>query len=87
MSRSETLGFSVGHPAWQIERHSITVRGVRRPLRLVRFARGWLASVDTESGPTIACDRSPYLAAQRALEPLGIGSIEAMTLVGRIGGG
>ncbi|MGH2401145.1 MAG: hypothetical protein ACRDE6_00405 [Candidatus Limnocylindria bacterium] len=87
MSASGTAGGSVAHPAWQIERHYITVRGVRWPLRLVRFAAGWLASVDTESGPTLACDRSPYLAAQRAVEPLGIGSIEAMTLVGRIGGG
>lgn len=69
-------------PAWQIERRFVTVRGVRRPLRLVRFERGWLASVDTESGPTLGADRSPYLAARRALEPLGIGLVEAMTLVG-----
>lgn len=87
MSSSGRAGCSVAPPAWQIERHYITVRGVCRPLRLVRFAAGWLASVDTESGPTLACDHSPYLAAQRAVEPLGIGSIEAMTLVGRIGGG
>jgi hypothetical protein len=51
-------------------------------LRLVRFDAGWLASVDTESGPTLGADRSPYLAARRALEPLGIGLVEAMTLVG-----
>ena len=69
-------------PAWQIERRFVTVHGVRRPLRLVRFATGWLASVDTEAGPTIGADRSPYLAARRALEPLGIGLVEAMTLVG-----
>jgi hypothetical protein len=50
----------------------------------VRFSTGWLASVDTEAGPTLAADRSPYLAARRALEPLGIGMIEAMTLVGPI---
>ena len=87
MSSLGTAGCSVADPAWQIERHYLTVRGVRRPLRLVRFAAGWLASVDTESGPTLACDRSPYLAATRALEPLGMGSLEAMTLVGRIGGG
>ena len=72
-------------PAWQIERRFVTVRGVRRPLRLVRFASGWLASVDTPSGPTIGADRSPYLAARRALEPLGIDLVEAMTLVGPIG--
>ena len=72
------------HPAWQIERRFVTVRGVRRPLRLVRFESGWLASVDTESGPTLGADRSPYLAARRALEPLGIGLVEAMTLVGGV---
>ena len=71
-------------PAWQIERRFVTVHGVRRPLRLVRFATGWLASLDTPSGPTLAADRSPYLAAQRALEPLGVGMAEAMLLVGRI---
>ena len=72
------------HPTWQLERRFVTVRSVRRPFRLVRFAAGWLASVDTETGPTLAADRSPYLAARRALEPLGIGMIEAMTLVGPI---
>jgi hypothetical protein len=71
-------------PTWQLERRFVTVRGVRRPLRLVRFDAGWLASVDTESGPTIGADRSPYLAARRALEPLGIGLVEAMTLVGSL---
>jgi hypothetical protein len=87
VSPSRSSASSVANPAWQIERHVVTVRGVRRPLRLVRFTTGWLASVDTESGPTLACDRSPYLAAARALEPLGIRSVEAMTLVGRIDGG
>ena len=82
MSASLELDAPSSHPTWQIERRFVTVRGVRRPLRLVRFATGWLASVDTESGPTIAADRSPYLAARRALEPLGIGMLEAMTLVG-----
>jgi hypothetical protein len=71
-------------PAWQMERRFVTVHGVRRPVRLVRFATGWLASMDTPSGPTLAADRSPYLAAQRALEPMGIGMADAMELVGRI---
>jgi hypothetical protein len=71
-------------PSWRLERRFVTVRGVRRPLRLVRFDAGWLASVDTESGPTLGADRSPYLAARRALEPLGIGLVEAMTLVGGV---
>jgi hypothetical protein len=72
-------------PTFRVERRFVTVRGVRRPVRLVRFANGWLASADTESGPTLAADRSPYLAARRALEPLGVGMIDAMALVGRIG--
>jgi hypothetical protein len=53
-------------------------------MRLVSFRRGWLASVDTVSGPTLAADRSPYLAAWRALEPLGVDLAEAMILVGRM---
>lgn len=84
MSAIHELDAPSTHPTWQIERRFVTVRGVRRPLRLVRFSTGWLASVDTETGPTLAADRSPYLAARRALEPLGIGMIEAMTLVGPI---
>lgn len=74
-------------PAWQIERRYVEVGGVRRPLRMVRFASGWLASIDTPAGPTLGTDRSPYLAARRALEPLGIGLAEALSLVGRIGAG
>ena len=70
-------------PAWQMERHFVTVRDVRRTLRLVRFDTGWVASVDTPSGPTVGVDRSPYLAAARALEPLGVGLVEAMAVVGR----
>jgi hypothetical protein len=73
-------------PAWQIERRFVTIGGVRRTLRLVRFATGWVASADTISGPTVGVDRSPYLAARRALEPLGVGLVEAMTVVGKIGG-
>jgi hypothetical protein len=72
-------------PTWQMERRYVTVRGVRRPVRLVRFESGWLASADTEAGPTLGADRSPFLAARRALEPLGVGLVEAMEVVGRIG--
>lgn len=72
-------------PAWQLERRFIDVEGARRPLRLVRFETGWLASIDTPSGPTLGADRSPFLAARRALEPLGIGLAEALAIVGRIG--
>ena len=72
-------------PAWQLERRFVTVLGVRRPLRLVRFAAGWVASVDGPSGPTVGADRSPYLAAARALEPFGIDMATAMAVVGRVG--
>lgn len=71
-------------PTFQVERRYLTVDGVRRALRLVRFVTGWVASVDTPSGPTVGVDRSPYLAARRALEPVGIDLVEAMTLVGRL---
>ena len=69
-------------PAWQLERRYIEVAGTRRLLRLVRFEAGWVASVDTPSGPTLGVDRSPYLAASRALEPIGVGLAEAMALIG-----
>ena len=72
---------SVRAPAFQLEARTISVRGTERSLRLVRFERGWLASVDTEAGPTLGADRSPYLAAWRALEPLGVDLTEAMTVV------
>jgi hypothetical protein len=71
-------------PAWQIHEGSVLVGGVPRRLRLTRFDRGWLASVDTSSGPTLGFDHSPYLAAHRALEPLSVGIAESMTLVGPI---
>jgi hypothetical protein len=71
-------------PTFQVERRYVTVGGVRRTLRLVRFATGWVASVDTPSGPTVGVDRSPYLAARQALEPVGIDLVQAMTVVGRL---
>lgn len=71
-------------PVWRLERRTVTVRGRTRSMRLVAFERGWLASVDTESGPTMAADRSPYLAAWRALEPLGVDLAEALTAVGPV---
>lgn len=63
------------------EERIVLVNGVKRRLRLVEFARGWLASVDTESGPTLGADRSPYLAAWRALDPLGVELAEAMLVI------
>lgn len=73
-------------PAFRMERRFVQVHGVRRTLRLVRFERGWLASVDTAEGPTLGADRSPYLAASRALEPLGIELSGVIELVGSVAG-
>jgi hypothetical protein len=71
-------------PAYRVERRFVEVGGVRRALRLVRFAAGWVASADAPDGPTLGVNRSPFLAARRALEPLGIGLVEAMEVVGAI---
>lgn len=71
----------VREPSFRLEERTIRVGGTERSLRLARFDRGWLASVDTESGPTLGADRSPYLAAWRALEPLGVDLSQAMALV------
>lgn len=68
-------------PAWRLASRTVLIRGQERTMRLVAFDRGWIASVDTESGPTLAADRSPYLAAWRALEPLGADLAEAMVAV------
>lgn len=84
MNAAPSSGAASEQSLWQIHRHVVTVHGVSRMLRLSRFERGWLASVDTEMGPTVGTDHSPYLAAHRALEPLGVGLVEAMTLVGPI---
>jgi hypothetical protein len=69
---------------WRMERRSVTVGGVPRTLRLVRFETGWLASIDTTAGPTLGCDASPYLAISQAFEPLGIGMVDAMAMAGPI---
>lgn len=84
MREALALDAPSSEPTFQVERRYVTVGGVRRTLRLVRFATGWVASVDTPSGPTVGVDRSPYLAARRALEPIGIDLVEAMTVVGRL---
>jgi hypothetical protein len=77
-------GLRLWEPVWYLQQRRLEVRGAEYRLRLVRFEAGWLASVDTESGPTLGVDRSPYLAARRALEPIGVEMVEAMTLLGRI---
>ena len=66
---------------WRVQEHRIELRGVSYRLRLVSFAAGWLASVDSVEGPTLGCDRSPYLAVSRALEPVGGSLVEAMSIV------
>jgi hypothetical protein len=71
-------------PAFRVERRFVEVGGVRRTLRLVRFAAGWVASADGPDGPTVGVNRSPYLAARRALEPLGVDMVEAMGIVGGV---
>jgi hypothetical protein len=73
-------------PHWRGQEHRIELRGASYRLRLVRFAAGWLASVDTVEGPTLGYDRSPYLAVSRAVEPIGGGLVDAMSIVAdRIG--
>lgn len=73
-------------PAWRLRTVVVRIDGERRVLRLVRFERGWLASADSVVGPTLGHDASPYLAARRALEPLGVGTVEAMTAIGGLEG-
>ena len=60
------------------------LRGASHRLRLVRFRAGWLASVDTVDGPTLGCDHSPYLAISRALEPIGGGLLDAMSIMAEL---
>ena len=57
------------------------LRGATYRLRMVRFPAGWLASVDTVEGPTLGCNASPFLAVARAIEPIGGGLMEAMSIV------
>lgn len=73
-----------GERGLRIERRTLLVGDERRTLRLVRVAGRWLASIDTEDGPSLGADHSPYLAIARALEPLGIGLAEAMAMVGPV---
>jgi hypothetical protein len=72
---------SASGPRWKGREHRIELRGAIYRLRLVRFPAGWLASVDTVEGPTLGYDSSPYLAVSRAIEPIGAGLVEAMSIV------
>lgn len=69
-------------PLWEFRSVSVRVGGEPRRIRLVHFSGGWIASADTVRGPTLGVDHSPYLAIQRAVEPLGVGLVEALTAVG-----
>ena len=74
-------GAAAANSHWQGQDHRFVLRGASHRLRLVRFRTGWLASVDTVDGPTLGCDHSPYLAISRALEPIGGGVLDAMSIV------
>jgi hypothetical protein len=69
---------------WRGQMHDIDLHGVRYRLRLASFAAGWLASVDTVEGPTLGCDRSPYLAVSRAIEPIGGNLLDGLRIVSQI---
>lgn len=66
---------------WRGLEHRLELHGATYRLRLVRFPFGWLASADTVDGPTLGYDSSPYLAVSRAIEPIGGGLVDAMSLV------
>jgi hypothetical protein len=72
---------SASGPRWRGQEHRIELRGASYRLRVVRFPAGWLASVDTVEGPTLGYDSSPYLAISRAVEPIGGGLADAMSIV------
>lgn len=70
--------------SWNARRVDVMVDGELHRLRIVRFERGWVASADSVEGPTLGVDRSPYLAARQALEPLGVGLVAALAALGRL---
>jgi hypothetical protein len=77
------LGSASG-PHWRGQEHRIELRGASYRLRLVRFPAGWLASVDTVEGPTLGCNESPCLAVSRAVEPIGGGLVDAMSIIAAV---
>jgi len=64
--------------------HAIELKGVRYRLRLVRTAGGWMASVDTVDGPSMAVNASPYLAVSLAIEPVGGQLMDALVAVSEL---
>lgn len=83
-TRDLTPHGSASGARWSGQEHRIEVRGASYRLRLGRFAAGWLASVQTVEGPTLGYDRSPYLAVSRAIEPIGGGLTDAMSIVAAV---
>ena len=77
-------GTAAAPRCWSARRLVVVANGEHYRLRLVRFERGWIASADSVEGPTLGVDRSPYLAARQALEPLGIGLVAALSALGRL---
>ena len=84
MTDADIAAVDAAGAAWSVERRTIIVRGTPRVLRLAHFHAGWVASMDTESGPTLGVDRSPYLAIGMAMETLDVGLAEVMALVGPV---
>jgi hypothetical protein len=82
-ARAPELGTSgpASDREWRVQEHRIELRGATYRLRMARFPAGWLASIDTVEGPTLGCNASPYLAVSRAVEPIGGGLIDAMSIV------
>ena len=75
---------SASGPYWRGQEHRIELRGASYRLRMVRFHASWLASVDTVEGPTLRYDSSSYLAVSRAVEPIGGGLMDAMSIVAAV---
>ena len=71
---------------WRADSCAVELRGQHYRLRLVEFAAGWLASVDTADGPTLGYDLSPYLAVGQAIDPVGGGTVDAIRFTGAVRG-
>lgn len=71
----------VSDPGWRVQERRIQLRRATYRLRMARFPAGWLASIDTVEGPTLGCNAALYLAVSRAVEPIGGGLIDAMSIV------
>jgi hypothetical protein len=61
---------------------TVVVRGQRIALRLVNVRGRWVASERLTEGQNVGVDRSPYLAALTALEPLNVRMTDLLTQLG-----